>query len=55
VATLLQSALAIALALVPLRLATGQWLPRAALLVVVATAFALQALSRYLNARAGRR
>ena len=54
-ATLLQSALAIALALVPVRLATGDWLPRFALLLVLASAFALQALARYLNARAGRR
>ena len=54
-ATLLQSALAIALALVPVRLVSGRWLPTGAVLLVLASAFALQALSRYLNARAGRR
>lgn len=54
-AGLVQVLLAIALTLVPLRLATGRWLPTGAALIVLAVAFALQALSRYLNARAGRR
>lgn len=54
VAVLVQALLAIALALVPLRLLTGQWLPRWAALAVLASALVLQALSRYLNARAGR-
>ncbi len=54
-AGLLQIGLAIAFTLIPLRLLTGVWLPRAAALLVLAIAFALQALSRYLNARAGRR
>ena len=55
VAGLLQVSLALALGLVPLRLATGQWLPTGAALVVLAVAFGLQFLARYLNARAGRR
>ena len=54
-AVLVQTALAIALALVPLKLLTGQWLPIGAALVVLASAFGLQFLARYLNARAGRR
>ena len=54
-ANLLQVALAIALTLVPLRLLTGRWLPAGAALVVLAVAFGIQALSRYLNAKAGRR
>ena len=54
-ATLLQGAIAVALALVPLKLATGSWLPRGAALLVLAVAFGTQAVSRYLNARAGRR
>ena len=54
-AGLVQIALAIVLTLVPLRLLTGRWLPTAAALLVLAVAFSLQALSRYLNARAGRR
>jgi hypothetical protein len=54
-ATLLQSALAVAIVLVPVRLGSGQWLPTGVVLLVLASAFALQALSRYLNAKAGRR
>lgn len=54
-AVLVQTLLAIALALVPLRLLTGSWLPTGAAVLVLAVAFALQGLSRYLNARAGRR
>ena len=53
-ATLLQSALAVAIVLVPVRLLSGRWLPGGAVLLVLASAFALQALSRYLNAKAGR-
>ena len=55
VATLLQGALAIVLALVPLKLLSGRWLPAGAVIVVLGVAFALQAGCRYLNARAGRR
>lgn len=54
-AGLAQVLLAIGLTLVPLRLLTGRWLPTGAALIVLAVAFGLQALSRYLNARAGRR
>lgn len=54
-AVLVQTALAIALSLVPLRLLTGEWLPSGAALLVLAVAFGLQAASRYLNAKAGRR
>lgn len=54
-AVLVQTALAIVLALVPVRLVTGSWLPAGAALAVLASAFSLQALARYLNARAGRR
>ena len=54
-AGLLQVSLALVLTLVPLRLLTGEWLPRSAALVVLAVAFGLQFLARYLNARAGRR
>lgn len=54
-ATLLQSALAIAIALLPERLLTGRWLGTGAIFLVLGVAFALQALSRYLNAQAGRR
>ena len=55
VATLLQGALAIVLALVPLKLLSGRWLPAGAAIVVLGVAFALQAGCRHLNARAGRR
>ena len=55
VAVLVQTALALALALVPLRLLTGSWLPVGALIAVLASAFGLQFLARYLNAKAGRR
>ena len=41
--------------LVPARLLTGDFLPAGVGLVVLAAAFALQALNRYLNAKAGRR
>ena len=54
-ATSLQVALAIALALVPVRLLSGRWLPAGVAIIVIGVAFALQALCRYLNARAGRR
>lgn len=55
VATVLQAALVVVLALVPVRLLSGSWLPPGAAIVVLAVAFALQAGCRYLNARAGRR
>jgi len=54
-ATLLQAALAIVLAIVPLKLVSGRWIPAGAVIVVLGVAFALQAGCRYLNARAGRR
>lgn len=53
-ATLVQVLLVIAVVLVPAKLVTGQWLPPLIGFVVLAVAFALQALCRYLNARAGR-
>ena len=54
VATLVQVALAIALTLAGAVLLTGQALPRYVALAALAVAYATQALSRYLNARAGR-
>ncbi|MCY7365739.1 MAG: hypothetical protein LH469_10600 [Frankiaceae bacterium] len=54
-ATLPQAALAVVLALVPIKLLSGQWLPAGAVIAVVGAALALQAGCRYLNARAGRR
>jgi hypothetical protein len=53
-AVLVQVLLAIALGLVPVRLITGEWLPPGAALLVLVAAFALQAISRYLNGKAGR-
>ena len=53
-ATLLQVLLVIAVVLVPAKLLTGQWLPPLVGFVVLAVAFGLQGLCRYLNARAGR-
>lgn len=55
VAVVVQTAIAIALSLVPLKLLTGESLPPGAALLVLAVAFGLQAVSRYLNAKAGRR
>ena len=55
VTILVQAVLAVALALVPAKLVTGSWLPPGAALLVLAAAFGLQFLSRYLNAQAGRR
>jgi hypothetical protein len=55
VATLVQATLAVVVALVPIKVLSGQWLPPGAAIVVLAVAFALQAGCRYLNARAGRR
>ena len=52
---LLQGLLAVAIALVPVKLITGSWLPAGAALLVLAAAFGLQGVSRYLNAKAGRR
>ena len=54
-ATLPQAALAVVLALVPVKLLSGQWLPPGAVIAVVGVALALQAGCRRLNARAGRR
>ena len=52
---LLQGLLAVAIGLVPSKLLTGSWLPPAAALLVLAAGFGLQGVSRYLNAKAGRR
>ena len=53
-ATIVQAALVIGVVLVPAKLITGSWLPAGVTLVVLAVAFAVTWLSRYLNARAGR-
>ena len=53
-AVLVQAALVIGIVLVPARLLTGRWLPPGITLVVLAVAFAVTWLSRYLNAKAGR-
>lgn len=53
-AQVVQILVVIVAVLVPARLLTGQWLPPFVALVVLVVAFALQALNRYLNARAGR-
>ncbi len=52
---LLQGALALLLGLGGTRLVSGHWLARGAALAVLAAAVALQLLSRYSNARLGRR
>ena len=54
-ATLVQAVLVIAVVLVPAKLVTGRWLPPGITLVVLAVAFAVTWLCRYLNAKAGRR
>lgn len=54
VATLIQAALVIGVVLVPAKLITGSWLPTGITLVVLAVAFLVTWLCRYLNARAGR-
>ena len=54
-ATLVQAALAIGLALLIARLVTGRLLPTGVALIALVVAFSLQALARYLNARAGRK
>ena len=53
-AVLVQAALVIGVVLVPAKLVTGSWLPTGITLVVLAVAFLITWLSRYLNARAGR-
>jgi hypothetical protein len=53
-AIVLQTLLVIAVVLVPVRLLTGQWLRPGVALLVLVVGFAVQALSRYHNARAGR-
>ena len=55
VATLVQAALVIGVVLVPAKLITGSWLPPGITLVVLAVAFGVTWLSRYLNAKAGRK
>jgi len=54
-ATLVQLVLALTLGLVPVKIVTGEWLPGGAAFLVLLVAFGMQALSRYVNARAGRR
>ena len=53
-AVLVQAALVIGVVLVPAKLLTGSWLPPGITLVVLAVAFLVTWLSRYVNARAGR-
>ena len=53
-AVIAQAALVIALVLVPAKLVTDSWLPTGITLVVLAVAFLVTWLSRYVNARAGR-
>ena len=54
-AGVVQVLLVLVLTLLPARAVTGSWLPPYIGIIVLAVGFALQALSRYLNARAGRR
>lgn len=54
-AVLAQAVLVIGVVLVPAKLLTGSWLPTGITLVVLAVAFLVTWLSRYFNARAGRR
>lgn len=54
-ATLVQTVLAIVLGLAIAGMISGELLPAYVALIVLAVAFALQALARYLNAQAGRR
>lgn len=54
-ATLVQTVLAIGLGLAVAGLISGELLPAYVALIVLAAALALQALARYLNAKAGRR
>ena len=53
-ATVVQAVLVIGVVLVPAKLVTGSWLPTGITLVVLAVAFLVTWLCRYLNARAGR-
>lgn len=55
VVLLLQGALALLLGLGATRLVTGHWLARGSALAVLGAAVLLQLVSRYANARAGRR
>ena len=54
-AVLAQAALVIGIVLVPAKLITDRWLPPGITLVVLAVAFLVTWLSRYLNAKAGRK
>ena len=54
-AAFVQILLAVALTLLVARLLTGELLPRWVAFAALGVSFALQALARYLNARAGRR
>ena len=54
IAVVLQGLLAIGLGLLPVKLLTGDWLPPGAAFAVLGSALVLQALARYLNAKAGR-
>ncbi|MCW2615958.1 MAG: hypothetical protein JWN08_2952 [Frankiales bacterium] len=53
-AGLVQIVLVLLVTLVPAKLVTGAWLPPFVGFVVLAGGFAVQAVSRYLNAKAGR-
>ena len=55
ITAMVQAAIVIGIVLIPARLLTGRWLPTGITLVVLAVAFAVTWLSRYLNARAGRK
>jgi hypothetical protein len=55
VAGTVQIVLVLAAVLVPAKLITGDWLPAGVGIAVLAVAFAVQGLNRYLNAKAGRR
>lgn len=52
--TVLQTLLVVVAVLVPAKLLSGRWLPPFIAVAVLAVAFGLQGLCRYLNARAGR-
>ena len=55
ITAIVQAAIVIGVVLIPAKLLTGRWLPTGITLVVLAVAFAVTWLSRYLNARAGRK
>ncbi len=51
----LQIVLVLVAVLVPAKLLTGDWLPVGVGIAVLAVAFAVQGVNRYVNAKAGRR